>query len=81
MSSDVYNVDLIRRHVLRYLNHNLRVYISLLSPTEMSALTALHGKDGVKNTAYIADVVLEALGHAAPKVINGDSPTLKAARK
>lgn len=81
MSSDVYNVDLIRRHVLRYLNHNLRIYISLLSPTEMSALTALHGKDGIKNTARITDVVLEVLGHQAPKIIDGDSPTLRAARK
>lgn len=77
----MHNVDLIRRHVLRYLNHNLRVYLSLLAPTEMEALTALHGKDGVKNTAHITDVVLEVLGHKAPKIIDGDSPTLRAARK
>lgn len=76
----MYNVDLIRRHVLRYVAGSLRIYISSLAPLELDALRALQ-VDSVKTGARIADFVLQELGHDAPEVINGDSPTLKAARK
>jgi len=76
----VHNVDLIRRYVLRKLK-DLRIYVSMLEPTELDALRAMEGSKGQMLAAKIADYVLEQLGHEGPKLEVSDSRTVREARK
>lgn len=74
----MHNVDIIRRHVLRYVK-NLRIFVSCLSPTEHEAMAAMTGSDGVRNAAAITDAVLQCLGHAPSSLTDG-AATVRAAR-
>lgn len=74
------NVDLIRRYALKKINE-LRIFVSMLSPREEMALQRLHGPDGVKTAATIADHILLQLGHCPPNPANESSQTIRDARK
>ena len=74
----MHQVDLIRRYSLRKVNE-IRLFISQLPTREQIALERLHGAEGIKVAARIADFILSELGHPLPVTID-DSPTIRAAR-
>lgn len=73
-------VDLIRRYTLKKVNE-LRIFISMLPDKEQEALEKLHGPEGYKTAARIADYVLAELGHTPPEATEKQSPTLREAKR
>lgn len=76
------NVERLRKHVLKYFNGSLRLYMSDLHAlqAEPEALGKFYGPEAVRSSSAVADFVLALLGHVPPEM-SSTSPTVREARK